>query len=95
MLSSKQRAKLRGHANTIESILQVGKGGLSDTLVKQIDDALTARELIKLHVLDTAPDGAREFAAGIAPVVRAEVVQVIGSRVVLFRRNHKDPIYEI
>ncbi len=95
MLTSKQRAKLKGYANKIESILQLGKGGISDALMKQVDDALTAREMIKLHVLDTAPDGARALAETLAQRTGSEVVQVIGSRIVLFRRNKKHPIYEL
>lgn len=64
MLTSKQRAKLRGIASTGETILQVGKGGVAEALVKQVDDALTARELIKLRVLETSPaPGARGRAA--------------------------------
>ena len=55
MLTSKQRAQLRGLANSMDTILQVGKGGVMDPLVKQVDDALTARELIKMRVLETAP----------------------------------------
>ena len=62
MLTSKQRAYLRGLANSMETILQVGKGGVIDTLMKQVDDALTARELIKLRVLETSPQSARETA---------------------------------
>ena len=62
MLTSKQRAKLRGLANQMETILQVGKGGIQDALVKQVDEALTARELIKLRALETAPDSPRQIA---------------------------------
>ncbi|MBQ1951086.1 MAG: YhbY family RNA-binding protein, partial [Clostridia bacterium] len=59
MLTSKQRAYLRGQANKLEAILHVGKGGISDTVIRQADDALTARELIKGKVLESAPDTAR------------------------------------
>lgn len=91
MLTSKQRAHLRGLANSIDTILQVGKGGISDTLVKQVDDALTARELIKIRVLENAPTFAREFADQIAEATKSDVVQVIGTKIVLFRRNMKEP----
>ena len=70
---------------------QVGKGGISDTLIKQVDDALRARELIKMRVLETAPAFAREIAHELAEQTGSEVVQVIGTRFVLYRRNPKEP----
>ncbi len=91
MLTSKERAKLRTLANPMETILQVGKGGIGEQLVKQVDDALRARELIKLRVLETAPAFAREAAQELADKTGAEVVQVIGTRFVLYRQNKKDP----
>ena len=91
MLTSKQRAKLRGLANQMETILQVGKGGIQDTLVKQVDEALTARELITLRALETAPDSPRQIAGQLAGATGAEVVQVIGTRFVLYRRNPEHP----
>ena len=92
MLTSKQRAKLRGLASTEDTILQVGKGGVADTLV---DDALTARELIKLRVLETCPESVREAAERLAAAANAEVVQVIGGKFVLYRRNDKKPRIEL
>lgn len=91
MLTSKQRAYLRSLANTADPILHVGKGGVADTLVKQADDALTARELLKGRVLETAPSDPRAVAEQIATAVQAEVVQVIGRTFVLYRRNEKEP----
>lgn len=91
MLSSKERAKLKSLANPIDTILQVGKGGIGEQLIKQVDDALTARELIKLRVLETAPGSARESAEEIAEVTHSEVVQVIGTRFILYRKNTKNP----
>lgn len=90
MLTSKQRATLRSFANDIETILQVGKGGITQTVVTQIDQALTARELIKIRVLENAPVSAREAANELAKGVSAEVVQVIGTKIVLLRQNKKD-----
>ncbi|MBQ3202598.1 MAG: ribosome assembly RNA-binding protein YhbY [Clostridia bacterium] len=90
MMTSKQRAYLRGLANTMEPILHAGKGGISDAMIKQADDALEARELIKGKVLETAPATAREVAEEIAAKVNAEVVQVIGRTFVLFRQKEKD-----
>jgi len=89
-MTSKQRAYLRGLANTLEPIVHAGKGGISDALIKQADDALTAREIIKGKVLETAPGTAREMAEEIAAAVNAQVVQVIGRTFVLFRQREKD-----
>lgn len=91
MLTSKQRAYLRGLANTEEPILHAGKGGISDAMLKQADDALAARELIKGKTLETAPTSARETAEEIAGAVNAEVVQVVGRTFVLYRQNAKEP----
>ena len=77
MLNSRQRAQLRGMANRLETIFQVGKGDVSDNLIKQVDEALTVRELIKLRALETSPEGAREAAERIAEAVKADVVQVM------------------
>ena len=91
MLTSKQRAYLRGLANPIEAILHVGKGGVGGTIVKQADDALTARELIKGKVLETAPETAREVAEELAAAVNAEVVMTIGRTFVLYRPHPEEP----
>lgn len=91
MLTSKQRAYLRGLANPIETILIVGKGGLSDTIYKQAIDALKARELIKGKVLETCEYSAREAADIIAENVKCDVVQVIGYKFVLYKRNPDEP----
>ena len=87
-LTSKQRAQLRGLANTIDTILIVGKDGIGDNLVKQANEALEARELIKGRVLETAMLSAREAAEALAPLTRSEVVQVIGTKFVLYRPSH-------
>lgn len=91
MITSKQRAQLRALANSIDTIFQVGKQGVNEQLIKQVDDALEARELIKLRVLETSPQNVREVADSIANEVSCDVVQVIGSRFVLYResREHK------
>ncbi len=91
MLTSKQRAYLRSLANPIDTIVMVGKSGMSPELVKQADDALTARELIKGRALETAPLSAREAAEELAKETNSEVVQVIGTRFVLYRRHPKEP----
>lgn len=92
MLTSKQRAYLRGLANTMDAIVHVGKSGMADTIVKQADDALTARELIKGKVLETAPETVREVADALAQAVGAEVVMTIGRTFVLYRRHPEEPV---
>ncbi len=90
-MTSKQRAYLRGLANTLEPIVHVGKGGMADTIVKQAEDALTARELIKGKTLETAPISAREAAEALAAETGAAVVQVIGRTFVLYRPSKDEP----
>lgn len=85
MLNSKQRAQLRAMANGYETIFQIGKGGIGEQLIKQTAEALEARELIKLRVLETADMTAKEAANAVAEAVGADVVQVIGSRFVLYK----------
>ena len=87
MLNSRQRAQLRGLANGLDTIFQVGKGGLNEQLYTQVAQALEARELIKLRVLETAPVTARQAADEISEVVGADVVQVIGSKFVLYKES--------
>lgn len=87
MLTSKQRAYLRGMAAMHDTIFQVGKGGVTEKMCEQISNALEARELIKLRVLDNSDYGAKEAAQEIAGNVSADVVQVIGTRFVLYRES--------
>ena len=87
-LTSKQRAQLRAMANGLDVILTVGKDGIGDNLVKQVNDALEARELIKGRVLENSMYTAREAAEELKVAARCEVVQVIGSKFVLFRYQH-------
>lgn len=87
MLNSRQRAQLRGMANGYEPILHIGKSGIGEEVIKQADDALTARELIKASVLETAPVNSREAADFLADKIKADVVQVIGSKFILYREN--------
>lgn len=91
-LTSAQRAQLRALANGIDTILQIGKDGLGENLIKQAGDALEARELIKGRVLDNNLEyDARTAAQALAKATRSEVVQVIGSRFVLYRESHSIP----
>ena len=91
-LTSKQRAQLRGLANSLDTILQIGKDGIGDNLIKQADEALEARELIKGKVLDNNIElDARLAAETLAKATRSEVVQVIGTKFVLYRESHSKP----
>lgn len=94
MLTSKQRARLRGCANKMDTILQVGKDGINHNLVRQVIDALEARELIKLRVLETSPVTAREAAFQLAENTDSESVQIIGTRFVLYKRNKDKGQYD-
>ena len=87
MLNSRQRAQLRSMANDYEPILQIGKSGIGENTVKQVNDALEARELIKIRVLETCPQSSREAADLIATETNSEVVRVIGSRFILYRES--------
>ena len=88
MITSKQRAYLRGLANPIEPIFQIGKNGAGDEeQIRQIANALEARELIKVHVLESCPHSVREAAVIVAEGCSADVVSVIGSKFVLYRRS--------
>lgn len=91
MLTSKQRAALKSIASTEDTILQIGKNGIVDTLVIQVSDALKAREIIKMKVLEGAMLSPAEAAAELAEKTKSEVVQVIGNKIVLFKRNPQNP----
>lgn len=95
MLTSKQRAKLRSISSTEDTILQVGKNGVIDTLIVQVSDALKAREIIKMKVLDNSMLSAKEAAYELAEKSGSEVVSVIGNKFVLYKRNNKDPKIEL
>ncbi len=95
MLTSKQRAYLRSLANGYDTILIVGKGGVSDQTIKQAADAIKKRELIKGKVLESAGATPREISEQIANEINADVVQVIGTKFVLYKRNEKEPKIEL
>ena len=90
MLNSRQRAQLRGMANSYQSIFQIGKGGIGEQLIRQVSEALEARELIKLTVLETSPVKARECADTIANATESDVVQVIGSKFILYKQSKEN-----
>ena len=87
-MTGKERAAFRAQANHLEPLFQVGKGGMSEALIKQTDDALRARELIKVKVLlESSPITPRETADELAKATGAEVIQVIGGVIVLYRES--------
>ena len=86
-MTSKQRAYLRGLANGIDAIIQIGKDGLGDALIKTVSDALEARELIKLTVLENSEFTPREAADELAAATNADVVTFIGRKIVLYRES--------
>ena len=89
-MTSKQRAYLRGLANKIDSIFQVGKNGVSDNLIVQVNDALEARELIKLNVLETSPEGIQEIANTLSEATNSALVQTVGNKITLYRPRKKN-----
>lgn len=92
-MTSKERAALRAQSNSLEPIIQIGKEGISDNLIAQVDDTLDARELIKIRVhLETAPETPREFADKLAAALGADVIQVIGGVIVIYRKIDKDKV---
>lgn len=84
-MTSKQRSYLKSLAVNLDTIFQVGKGGLTDELCNQLLNALNARELIKIKILENSPISAKDASTEIAATIGAEVVQVIGTKIVFFR----------
>ena len=94
-MTSKERAQWRAKANTLEPIIQIGKEGISENLITQIDDTLDNRELIKIRVhLETAPKTPKELANELGEALGADVIQVIGGIIVLYRKADPDKIAE-
>ncbi len=92
-MNSKERAALRAAANPLEPIFQIGKEGISENLISQLDDALDARELFKIRVhLETSPKKPRELADELQSLLGAEVIQVIGGVIVLYRKADEEKI---
>ena len=89
MFTTKQRSKLRSLAQLLEPIAQIGKGGISDNMVASLSDALDKRELIKITVLNNAEDDATSLSYELAEKLNAEVVCVIGHKIVLYRYSNK------
>ena len=94
-MTSKERATLRGFANTIEPCYYIGKEGITDAVITGIRGALTARELIKVSVQETCPLTAREACEELADMLGAEPVQAIGRKFVIYKRNREIDAYGI
>lgn len=90
MITSKQRAFLRKQANGLDPIFQIGKGGITDEVITQLALALESRELIKVHILETALLDAKEAVNDVAKRLKAEPVQAIGSKIVVYKRANKE-----
>ena len=87
-MTGKERAAFRAQANSLEPLFQIGKGGMSEALIKQTDDALRARELIQVKVLlESSPETPRQVADALAEATKADVIQVIGGVIVLYRES--------
>ena len=91
MITSKQRSQLRGLAMSEDTIIQIGKGGITDAVVESVSAALKARELVKGKVLENSMLTAREACDALSEACKAEQVQVIGTKFVLYKRNDKEP----
>ena len=90
MLTGKQRAFLRKQANGLDPIFQIGKGGITDEVIGQLALALETRELIKIHILETALISAKDAVNEVASRLKAEPVQAIGSKIVIYKRANKE-----
>ena len=95
MLTSKQRAKLRAMGTSLDTIFQIGKSGISEETVKQISNALEARELIKLSVLENSGEDPKEVLHSLAAALQAEPVAVTGKKIILYRASEKKPVIEL
>lgn len=95
MLTSKQRALLRSMANGLDTIIQIGKDGVTDAVAQSAADALRARELVKGRVLESAMLTSREACEMLCLKLDAEPVQCIGSRFVLYKRNVQKPVIDL
>lgn len=95
MLNSRQRAQLKGLGSKLHAIYQIGKAGLNDELLRQMDGALNNRELVKITVLETCPDDAKRLCQRCSEILKAEPVQVIGRKFVLYRESKEHKTIEL
>ncbi len=95
MITSKQRAYLRGLSNDLPTIMQIGKGGINENMLKTFSDALEARELIKLKVLENSGEDPKALVNALAEALGAEPVAATGRKIVLYRASGKNPVIEL
>jgi RNA-binding protein len=95
MITSKQRSFLRSLSNNLDPIFQVGKGGIEETFLRQLDEALEARELIKIKILSNSGYETREASDIICNAIGCEGIQAIGNKIVLYKRSEKKPKIEL
>lgn len=95
MLNPKQRAFLRKMAQTMQPIFQIGKNGLSDNQIEQIKNALEARELIKITLLNTIPDEKQSISEELAAATGSDIVHIIGNKLTLYKQSSKKPTIEL
>jgi RNA-binding protein len=95
MLTGKQRSFLRALANEVDPIFQIGKGGLNDNMITQFNDALEARELVKVSVLKNSLEDTKELCNEAARLTGAEIVQIIGKKFVLYKESTKNKVIDL
>lgn len=95
MITTKQRAYLRGLANTLDPIFQIGKGGLNESMIHSLDQALEAREIIKINVLNNCMEEPRDLSNALVEALKAQPVQVIGKKIVLYRESKENKKIEL
>lgn len=95
MITSKQRAYLRSIAQNLQPIFQIGKNGVNDNQIEQLKNALEVREIIKITMLDTTPVDKHSIANEIAEKTGAEVVQIIGKKLTIYKRSEENPQIEL
>ena len=90
MLTGKQKRYLRSLAHNIDPIFQIGKAGINDNMIRQIDETLENRELIKIHILQNNFDDKNDLAQTLSQATNSEVVQVIGSMIIIYRESQEN-----
>ncbi|WP_297435354.1 ribosome assembly RNA-binding protein YhbY [uncultured Clostridium sp.] len=95
MITTKQRAFLRGMANRLDPVFQIGKNGIEENFLKQVEEILETRELIKIKVLENSGLSAREASDTICKAIHCEAIQSIGSKIVIFKQSSKKPVIEL
>ena len=95
MITTKQRAYLRKLAQTLDPIFQVGKNGVTDTLIQDLENALEARELIKITLLNTIPYDKETISREIEEKTASQIVQIVGNKLTLYKQSTKNPKIEL